>query len=149
MEDVMQKAIRNPRRATGFALVAMLALMPQGARAEFEPEDFRIRSAQDLVDLCAVATSDPLYASAIHFCHGFVSGAWQYHLSQANGPKGQRLACLPEPPPTRNEAIAMFMAWSGTHADKLTEPAVDALFRFLVEKYPCPAAAAAKKGASK
>ncbi len=145
----MQKAIRNPRRATGFALVAMLALMPQGARGAFEAEDFRIRSAQDLVDLCSVATSDPLYASAIHFCHGFVSGAWQYHNSEESGPKGHRLVCPPDPPPTRNDAIAMFVAWSATHGDRMTEPAVDALFRFLIEKYPCPAAAAAKKGASK
>lgn len=145
----MQKAIRKPRRTTWFSLVAALALTPQAARAEFETEDFRIRSAQDLVDLCSVATSDPLYASAIHFCHGFVSGAWQYHLSEANGPKGHRLVCPPEPPPTRDQAVAMFVAWSATHADKLSEPAVDALFRFLIEKYPCPAAAPAKKGASK
>ena len=145
----MQKAIRTPREATWVALVAVLALTPLAAHAKFETEDFRIRSAQDLVDLCAVATSDPLYASAIHFCHGFVSGAWQYHNSEANGPKGQRLVCPPEPPPTRDEAIAMFVAWSATHADKLGEPAVDTLFRFLIEKYPCQAAAPAKKGASK
>ena len=62
-----------------------------------------------------VATSDPLYASAIHFCHGFVSGAWQYHNSEESGPKGHRLVCPPDPPPTRNDAIAMFVAWSATH----------------------------------
>jgi len=145
----MQKAIRKPRRATWFALAAVIAWMPQVARAGFETEDFRIRSAQDLVDLCAVATSDPLYASAIHFCHGFVSGAWQYHQSEANGPKGKQLACMPEPPPTRDQAVAMFVTWSATHAEAMTEPAVDALFRFLIDKYPCPAAAPAKKGASK
>ena len=145
----MQKATRKPRRATGFALAAVLAWMPQAARAGFETEDFRIRSAQDLVDLCAVATSDPLYASAIHFCHGFVSGAWQYHNSEENGPKGHRLVCPPEPPPTRDQAIAMFLTWSATHASAMSEPAVDALFRFLIEKYPCPVAAPAKKGASK
>ena len=144
----MQKAIQNSRRATWFALVAALALMPQVARAEYEPEDFRIRSAQDLVDLCSVKSSDPA-DPAIQFCRGFVSGAWQYHLSEANGPKGVRLVCPPEPPPTRDQAIAMFVAWSATHGDRMSEPAVDALFRFLVEKYPCPVAAPAKKGASK
>jgi hypothetical protein len=145
----MQKAIRSPRRAVGFALVAMLAMSPLMARAEFETEDFRIRSAQDLVDLCSVKNSDPLYAAAIHFCHGFVSGAWQYHNSSQNGPKGTPLVCPPEPPPTRDQAVAMFVAWSATHASAMSEPAVDALFRFLIEKYPCPVAAPAKKGASK
>ena len=144
----MQTEIRTLHRATWFALATVLALTPQVARAEFEPEDFRIRSAQDLVDLCSVKSSDPADPS-IQFCRGFITGAWQYHLSQANGPKGVRLVCPPEPPPTRDEAIAMFVAWSATHADKLSEPAVDALFRFLVEKYPCPVAAPAKKGASK
>jgi hypothetical protein len=145
----MQKAIRKPRRATWFVLVAVLVWTPQVARAEYEPEDFRVRSAQDLVDLCSVKSSEDPVNPSIQFCRGFISGAWQYHLSQANGPKGQPLVCPPEPPPTRDEAIAMFVAWSATHADKLSEPAVDALFRFLVEKYPCPVAAAAKKGASK
>jgi hypothetical protein len=145
----MQKAIGRPRRAAWFALAAVLVWMPQAARAEFETEDFRIRSAQDLVDLCAVQTSDPLYASAIHFCHGFALGAWQYHEAQASGPDGHRLVCLPEPPPTRDQAIAMFVAWSATHAAAMTEPAVDALLRFLTGKYPCPAATPAKKGASK
>lgn len=145
----MHKTLRTQRGATWFALVAVAALLPQVARAEFETEDFRIRSAQDLVDLCAVKTDDPLYASAIHFCHGFVSGAWQYHNSEESGPTGQRLVCPPEPPPTRDQAIAMFVTWSATHTDKLSEPAVDALFRFLIEKYPCPVPAPAKKGASK
>lgn len=51
--------------------------------------------------------------------------------------------------PTRDDAVAMFVAWSGTHPDRMSEPAVEAFFRFLNEKYPCPEAAAAKKGASK
>ena len=43
----------------------------------------------------------------------------------------------------------MFVAWSRTHPDRMAEPGVEALFRFLNEKYPCPAAAAATKGGSK
>jgi len=147
----MRQTIRTTIRAvscTGLAIALAAALVPSAARAEFEPEDFRIRSAQDLVDLCAVKSSDPV-DPAIQFCRGFVSGAWQYHLSEANGPKGRRLVCPPEPPPTRDQAIAMFVGWSATHADNMSEPAVDALFRFLIEKYPCPAAAPVKKGGSK
>ena len=148
----MRQTIRTTIRTlscSGLALALAAAVAPSAARAEFEKEDFHVRSAQDLVDLCAVKNSDPLYSAAIHFCEGFVTGAWQYHQAQASGPKGTRFVCAPEPPPTRDEAVAMFVTWSGTHADRMTEPAVEALFRFLTEKYPCPAAAPAKKGGSK
>jgi hypothetical protein len=131
------------------ALAAALAWLPQVAHADFTTEDFHVRSAQDLVDVCSVETDDELYTAAIHFCHGFITGAWQFHQAQANGPEGKRFVCPPEPPPTRDQAVAMFVAWSGTHPDRMAEPAVEAFFRFLAEKYPCPQAAPAKKGASK
>jgi hypothetical protein len=130
-------------------VAAAFAWLPLAAHAEFTTEDFHIRSAQDLVDLCSVEKDDELYTAAIHFCHGFISGAWQYHQAEANGPDGHRHVCPPEPPPTRDQAVAMFVAWSGTHPDRMAEPAVEAFFRFLIEKYPCPEAARAKKGASK
>jgi hypothetical protein len=132
------------------ALALGAAFLPGAARAEFTSDDFHIRSAQDLVDVCSVAPNDKLYTAAVHFCEGFVVGAWQYHQAQANGPEGRRLVCPPDPPPTRDQAVAMFVAWSGTHPDRMAEPGVEALFRFLIEKYPCPEAAApAKKGGSK
>jgi hypothetical protein len=131
------------------ALAAVSAWLPQAAHAEFTTEDFHIRSAQDLVDLCSVEPDDKLYTAAIHFCHGFVTGAWQFHQAQANGPDGKRFVCPPDPPPTRDQAVANFVAWSATHPDRMAEPAVEALFRFLNEKYPCPEAAPTKKGASK
>lgn len=148
----MRHTIRTTIRTlscSGLALALAMAFAPSAARAAFEQEDFHVRSAQDLVDLCAVTPGDALYSAAIHFCQGFVTGAWQYHQAQANGPNGVRLVCPPEPPPTRNEAVAMFIAWSGTHADRMAEPAVEAMFRFLSEKYPCPAATPVKKEGSK
>lgn len=137
------------RVLASIALAGGLAVLPQAARADFTTEDFHIRSAQDLVDLCSVETDDSLYTAAIHFCHGFITGAWQFHQAQANGPEGKRFVCPPDPPPTRDQAVAMFVAWSGTHPDRMAEPAVEAFFRFLAGKYPCPDAAPAKKGASK
>lgn len=132
---------------TALALAALA--VPRAAHADFTREDFQIRSAQDLVDVCSVASDDPLYTAAVHFCEGFITGAWQYHVAQANGPNGKRLVCPSDPPPTRDQAVAMFVTWSGTHPDRMAEPGVEALFRFLVEKYPCPEAAPAKKGDSK
>lgn len=129
------------------ALAACALLAPTSAFAT-STDDFFVRNAQDLVDLCTVNASDPLKDAAIHFCHGFASGAWQYHLAQAAGPDGERLVCPPESA-TRSEAIESFVAWSRHHAEAMTEPAVEALFRFLVEKWPCPSKAAATQGGAK
>ena len=148
----MRLSLQSPLRSLARAAVALAAIAAAApASAQLDKEDFRIRSAQDLVDLCAVKSTDSLYSPAIHFCEGFVSGAWQYHQAQANGPRGIRLGCPPDPPPTRDQAVADFVAWSGTHAQYMTDPAVEAFFRFLIEKYPCPQPppAKSKKGAKK
>jgi hypothetical protein len=126
---------------TGAILAAgagAVMLVAAAARAEINTEQFKIRSTQDLVDLCAAESSTPLGRDAINFCHGFVSGAWHYHQAQANGPKGERLVCPPDPPPTRTEAIGQFVTWSRAHSQFMGDPPVETLFRFLVERWPCP-----------
>lgn len=126
------------RLLPSFVLAAGLALAPFAAGAALTEDDFYVRSAQDLVDLCSSPESDPLNDAADHFCHGFLSGAWQYHEALANGPDGQRLVCPPNPPPTRNEVVAGFVSWTSEHTQYMGEPAVDTLFRYLVEIAPCP-----------
>jgi hypothetical protein len=120
---------------------------PARASAALTEDDFFIKNAQDLVDLCGAPESDPLQDASQHFCQGFMVGSWEYHEAMANGPKGVRLVCPPDPLPTRNEAIAGFLTWSAANPKYMTETAVEALFRFLTEKWPCPTAS--KKGASK
>jgi hypothetical protein len=122
----MRQTIRTTIRTLscgGLALALAAAVAPSAARAAFEQEDFHIRSAQDLVDLCAVTPDDALYSAAIHFCHGFVSGAWQFHQAQANGPNrgSARLDGAPSSPrasaiqlrisPTRRSSRPRF--WCG------------------------------------
>ncbi len=115
----------------------LVALSPSSARAVLSEDDFFIKHAEDLVDLCTADAADPLYSAAIHFCHGFASGAWQFHEAQATWPDGVRIACLPEPRPTRNEAIAGFVVWASSHPQHMTEPAIEALFRYLHDTWPC------------
>jgi hypothetical protein len=117
--------------------VLVAALAPALASAAVTKDDFYIKNAQDLVDLCKTPEEDPLNDAAVHFCHGFVAGAWQYHQAQADGPDGIRLVCLPDPPPTRDQAVAAFIAWSAANTQYMGEPAVEALFRYLIGKYPC------------
>jgi len=123
----------------GSALAVTLGAAPIAARAALTEDDFFIRNAQDLVALCGVAPGDPLAREAIHFCHGFVSGAWQYHQSVNSGPQSAKLVCPPDPPPTRAEAVAMFVTWARVpeNGKYMTDPAVDTMFRFLIEKWPC------------
>lgn len=119
-------------------LLAIAVASSPAAAAALTEDDFYIKNAQDLVDLCSSPESDPLNDAADHFCQGFIAGAWQYHQAQANGPKGVRLVCPTDPPPTRNEVVDGFVAWAATHSQYMTEPAVEALFRYLVELAPCP-----------
>ena len=122
-----------------------VSVMPAAALAA-TLEDFRIQNTQDLVDLCSTAPTDPLHDDAINFCHGFASGAWQYHQAQAAGPDGHRIVCPPEGANTkRADVLAEFVTWAGKHPEHMSEPAVETLFRFLVGKWPCAEPAAPAK----
>ena len=100
-------------------------------------EDFQVRTTKELVGLCTVSANDPFVKESIHFCHGYLVGAYNYYLAQGSGPDGERLVCFPDPPPTRNEAISMFIEWVKAHPQYLNEPPVETEFRFLMEKWPC------------
>jgi hypothetical protein len=126
------------RITTAWLGIGLLGAGPLAAVAALTEDDFYIRSAQDLVDLCAAPADDPLAAEAVHFCHGFASGAWQYY--QATDARSKPFVCVPDPPPTRSEALAKFLVWARepSRAEHLAEPAVETLFRFLHETWPCP-----------
>ncbi len=116
-------------------LAALLAL-PALAGAATE-KDFEVKTTQNLIDLCTAAPDDPLYNQALNFCHGYLVGAFQYYAAAAAGPEGIKLVCFPEPPPTRNEAIAMFIEWAKAHPQYMGEKPVETEFRFLMETWPC------------
>jgi hypothetical protein len=48
-----------------------------------------------------------------------------------------RLVCPPDPPPTRNAAIAGFIAWAQAHPQYMSEPPVETEFRYFMETWPC------------
>ena len=117
-------------------LLATILATPGMARA-VTAEDFQVRTTKELVDLCTVSPNDPLVKESIHFCHGYLVGAYNYYLAQASGPDSERLVCLPDPSPTRHQAISMFIEWVKAHPQYLNERPVETQFRFLVEKWPC------------
>ena len=117
-------------------LMAATLLLPSLARAVTE-EDFKVKTTQNLINLCTVPADDPLRDKAIHFCHGYLVGAYDYHLAENSGPDGKLLVCPPDPAPTRNAAIDMFIEWAKAHPQYMSEKPVETEFRFLTEKWPC------------
>lgn len=105
--------------------------------AAMTEEDFKARTTQNLLNLCAASTSDPLAERAIHFCHGYLLGAYAYHVAESSGPEGKQLVCLPNPEPSRNDAVAMFLKWAKAHPQYLEQSPVETEFMFLIETWPC------------
>jgi hypothetical protein len=116
--------------------IVMLLVMPGPANAVSE-EDFKVQTTQDLINLCTVSSDDPLYHQSINFCHGYLVGAYHYYVASSSGPKGIKLVCPPDPPPSRNETIRMFIDWAEAHPQYMKEKAVETEFRFLMETWPC------------
>jgi hypothetical protein len=99
-----------------------------------EPNNFTIEDTKDLAVLCTVADDHPLRDAAVHFCHGYLVGAYHYHVRST---AGQPIVCMPDPAPSRNEAIQEFIAWANDNPQYLDEEAVDTMLRWLVMRFPC------------
>lgn len=117
-------------------LMLSLLILPMCALAA-TPEHFRVRSTADLVQICSTPAKDAMFAAAISFCHGFAVGAYQYYRASVSGPEGRPFICLPDPPPSRTEALQMFVAWARQYPQYMEEPAVETLFRWLETTWPC------------
>ncbi|MGZ8237557.1 MAG: hypothetical protein ACXWTY_06755 [Methylobacter sp.] len=64
-------------------------------------------------------------------------GVFHYYNAETSNDPKEQLFCLPEPKPTHNGTIAMFVAWALEHPQFMNEIPVETEFRFLTEKYPC------------
>jgi hypothetical protein len=123
-------------RRSMFALMLVVSIVSLSALAA-TPDQFRVRSTADLVEICSTPANDPMYAAAISFCHGFAVGAYHYYLASVSGPEGKSFVCLPDPPPSRTEGVQMFVAWARQNPQYMDEPAVETLFRWLATTWPC------------
>ena len=121
---------------TIFLLLVIVLLLPGFAGAVTE-KDFEANTAGQLISLCSVSPDDPLYHQAVNFCHGYFEGAYQYYEAMTSGPKGIKFVCVPDPLPSRNDAIGMFIEWAKSNPQHMQERPVEAEFRFLMETWPC------------
>jgi len=121
-----------------FGIVALVASALAGTAMAGDEADFMIDTAADLADLCATPGGHPNHSAAIHMCHGYLMGVHHMHTAVAQALEGG-VYCIPaETPPTRNEVVADFVAWSGARPDAQALEAVDAVLLFAAETFPCP-----------
>ena len=124
-------------RPKTFSLQFVLVfLLPVFAGAVSE-KDFEVQTTENMINLCTTSPDDPLYHHAINFCHGYLVGAFHYYEVTASGPAGVQLVCGPDPQPSRNATVEMFIDWAKTHPQHWGEPPVESEFRFMMEKWPC------------
>ena len=116
------------------ALLAAAATLTATAHA-VPPDQYRIRNAGELVKVCSVPASDPEHATALAFCHGVLAGAYGYY--DAATQPADRFVCLPDPSPKRSQVASDFVAWANARPQLMSEGAIDTLFRFAGEKFPC------------
>jgi hypothetical protein len=118
--------------------LAIVFVAPALAGASMVTEkDFEVKTTRDLINLCTASADDPKRAEAIHFCHGYLVGAFAYNQAEYSGTDAKPMICLPNPNPSRNEAINMFVDWAKAHPQYMNEKPVETEFRFLTEKWPC------------
>jgi hypothetical protein len=117
----------------GAFLLAVLMINPVLA-GDLTVEDFDVKNTKALVDLCTAPVDDPLYPKAIHFCHGYLVGAYHFYAVATI----THFVCPPEERPSRNAIVEQFVQWAVDHPEYWEELPVETEFRFLSELWPCP-----------
>ena len=112
-------------------------LLPGLANSAVTEEDFVVKTTRNLINLCTASPIDPRYGDAVNFCQGYMVGAYHYSIAEYSKDPKNLFVCLPEPKPTRNEVVALFVAWAKAHPQYMTDMPVESQFRFMSEKWPC------------
>ncbi len=123
------------KRLTAAAALAFVA--PFAAHAATET-NFSAGTTGDLVELCEATADNAMGTAAVNFCQGFALGAVLVEMQNMAAFRGPKPFCLPNPPPSRNEALGEFVKWARVSPDRMSTTSTDGLFRFLSERYPCP-----------
>jgi Rap1a immunity proteins len=120
------------------AIMVVLGLVMLGGSVMAQtPDSFVIDTAGELAVLCSVKPGSPNYTAAIHFCHGYGHGAFHYYKIESLAKGGSKFICFSNPAPTRVEAWNGFLKWLKKNPKYNDGEAVDVLFRYLGETYPC------------
>jgi len=129
--------------AFGVALVAGATI----ASAAVMESQFPPRTVRDLIEICAPSKEDPMMTAAINYCHGFAQGAVIVEEAHEDHRDVRKLFCLTSPPPPSGSELSKFIAWANALPSRLDEPAIDGMFIYLAETYPCAQEARGKRRA--
>jgi Ssp1 endopeptidase immunity protein Rap1a len=121
-----------------FTVAVALVLLASGAPRAATEANFGPNTTGDLVELCTAIPDNAMGTAAVNFCEGFAQGAVLVEMQNQVAFRGPRLFCMPNPPPSRNQALSEFVNWARSSPDRLAQSSTDGLFRFLSERYPCP-----------
>jgi hypothetical protein len=120
------------------AAVALLLVVAPGVGHAVTEANFAASTTRNIVELCDPQSDSALAHAAVNFCSGFAQGAVTVEMEHDAGSRSMKLFCLPNPPPTRNEALSEFVKWARASPDRMNYPSADGLIRFLGERFPCP-----------
>lgn len=126
----------------GMALWSAVLIAPQSLYADsnsFTIADLKLQSAGQLVDVCSIDATNEDYVPALAFCYGFFEGAIRY-AEAVNGPEVHKNLVCPPAGATRLQAVEAFVAYIKANPQYASEPPVDAIYRALMPRWPCPAA---------
>ena len=120
------------------ALALGAVAIPATARAAANEDNFLVRNTGDLAALCSPSGSGGMDTAATHFCQGFMVGVFRV-LNEIDTAYRTRdpLFCVPNPAPSRNQAIASFVQWAQADPSRSSMPATDGVAAFLASSFPC------------
>lgn len=129
----------NYKTCLGSLVLSAAALLVVNAHAgDYSIEDFRLITAEDLVNVCTIEASHPDHSVATAFCYGFFEGATHYDEAIEDTASYVDIVCSPNGT-TRTEAVTVFIEYISANPQYGSEGPVDAAFRALSAKWPCPA----------
>ena len=130
------RLIRHEERTVRYLPLFAIALSIAPAYAAPPgPDHYQVGTAAHLARVCSTPQSAPDYTTAIAFCHGVLAGAYGYF--EASTPAADRFICAPNPQPTRSQVANGFVDWVKARPRVGSDHAIDALFRYAAEAFPC------------
>jgi hypothetical protein len=125
------------RTFLGSVLLSASSLLVVNAHAgDYSIENFRLQTADDLLNVCTVETSHADHPVATAFCYGFFEGASHYDEAIEDTTAYVDIVCSPDGT-TRTEAVTVFVEFISANPQFGSEGPVDAAFRALSAKWPC------------
>jgi Rap1a immunity proteins len=121
-------------------LALALALAPFTSWAQtdgYTLDDYQLRTSGDLLDICALESSDSHYFEAHAFCLGYFAGGIHLHDALAASNDYPRVAC-PTDDVTRDDVVESFVTYAQAHPEYLDERPMDTVFRAVIDQWPCP-----------